>query len=149
MNRTVSLLALSVVCAVVLSSCSSTPPEGTARIEVDLPEQLQSSAGNVVTYAKVHSDDDLFVQLARAEGPITMHRHLRSEETIYLVSGEGVLELSDGGRALHAGDFVVVPRNTPHGFKPTGPKPAVLLSTFVPPFKTGDAILEEALKRQQ
>ncbi len=127
----------------LLAGCSSTPSEGTVRVEVALPEQAKSLVGEPIARATVHADDAVSIQLIRIGGAIAMHHHAESEEIVYLVSGEGVLHVRGGDQALEAGDLVVVPRNTPHGFTPTGTMPAVVLSTFVPTFVDGDVIRDD------
>jgi len=137
--RSASALLLPALAA----ACGSVPPEGEARIERSLPEQARSLQGGPVARATLHEDEQATVQLIRVAAPIARHRHRQSEELVYLLSGEGVLHLRDGDRALQAGDLVVIPVDTPHGFTPTGPEPAVILSTFVPPFVEGDRVMEE------
>ncbi len=143
MRRPASLVPALVVAA--LAGCSS-PPEGAARIEVNLPEQALNIPGGPAVWANLHADDDVTVNLVRLSAPIAMHRHLQSEEVVYLLSGEGILHLNGSDRAMEAGDLFVVPRNTPHGFEPTGPSPAIALSIFTPPQVEGDRIYEGAKK---
>jgi mannose-6-phosphate isomerase-like protein (cupin superfamily) len=135
------------ISCLLLAGCAA-PPEGTARVEVALPEQaLNISADGPVADANLHSDDFLTVNLLRVSSPVAMHRHLESEEVVYVISGEGILHLKDSDRPLTGGDLAIVPRNTPHGFEPTGPHPAVvLLQVFVPRFVTGDRVFEGAPK---
>lgn len=130
-------------CAALLG-CSSVPPEGRARIEVALPQQALSIPGGPVAAANLHADEDVTANLMRLTGPVAVHRHLRSEEIVYVISGEGMLHLAGGDRALEAGDFVVVPRNTPHGFTPTGTEPAIVLSLFAPRWVDGDRVFEDS-----
>ena len=126
---------------VFTAACSETP-EGSARVEVDLPDQGHHLEGSPVAAALIHGDDDVSVSLMKLSGPVAMHRHRQSEELVYVVAGEGVLHLANSQRALRAGDLVVVPRNTPHGFTPTGAEPVVILQTFVPHFIEGDRTFE-------
>lgn len=128
----------------LLLGCAG-PPEGEARVEVALPEQALNIVGaGPVADANLHSDEDVTVNLLRLTAPVVMHRHLESEEILYVVSGEGVLRLKGSDRALAAGDVVIVPRNTPHGFDPTGTQPAILLQLFTPRFVQGDRQFEAA-----
>jgi mannose-6-phosphate isomerase-like protein (cupin superfamily) len=120
----------------LLAGCSA-PPEGEARVEVALPEQAS---------ANLHSDDTMTVNLLRITAPVAMHRHLESEELVYVISGEGVLHLKGSDRPMTAGDMAVVPRNTPHGFDPTSTRPAVVFQVFVPRFVTGDRVFEAGPK---
>jgi len=143
--RAISALALSLAFTLP-GGCGAPPPEGHAHFEVALPEQALTIPGGPVASANLHADEAVTVNLLRLTGPVAMHRHLESEEIVYLLSGEGILHLKDGDRALAAGDFAVVQRNTPHGFEPTGPHPAVLLQIFVPRFVEGDRHFESAAR---
>ncbi len=128
------------------AACSSTRPEGESRIELDLPAQAANLAGGAIAAGLVHEDDDVSINVVRIAAPIALHRHLQSEEVLYLLSGEGTLQLALDVRTLRAGDLVVVPRNTPHAFTPTGKDPAVVLQLFTPRFVEGDQPLETAAR---
>ena len=129
----------------LLAACST--PEGTTRVEVDLPEQAKNVAGAAFASTNLHTDRYFTANLVRLSEPVAMHRHVESEEVLYVLSGEGVLHGIDGDRTLEAGDFVVVPRNTPHGFDPTGTSPTVVLQLFVPTFVEGDRIFDDETER--
>lgn len=111
--------------------------------EPDLPEQGKNITGGPIAVADLYHSFAQTVNLIRAEAPIGMHRHMQSEETVYVVSGQGILHMNGGVRTIHAGDLVIVPRNTPHGFTPTGDEPTVVLSIFTPAFQVGDRLYED------
>jgi mannose-6-phosphate isomerase-like protein (cupin superfamily) len=140
-----AFLVSSIAC-LLLAGCSA-PPEGEARVEVALPEQAMNiPAEGGLASANLHSDDTMTVNLLRITAPVAMHRHLESEELVYVISGEGVLHLKGSDRPMTAGDMAVVPRNTPHGFDPTSTRPAVVFQVFVPRFVTGDRVFEAGPK---
>ena len=124
------------------AACSNTRPEGQARFELDLPAQAQNLAGGPIAAGLVHEDAQVSVNVVRIAGPIAPHRHLKSEEIVYLLSGAGTVQVARDTRELRAGDFFVVPRNTPHAFTPSGDGPVVVLQFFSPPFVEGDRVLE-------
>ena len=132
--RRLFLLAAPLLAA---ASCGA-PPQGSARVEVDLPEQAKQLPGDAVASAELHGDGTLTLRLVRATAPLAPCRHLQSEVTIYVVSGEGTLALDHRTRPLRAGDLVVLPRNTPYAFAPAGRDAAVLLQTFAPPLQVDD-----------
>lgn len=125
--------------ALALAACVA--PPGQVVIEEDLPERAVNDGPAPVTVVGLHASAEQTVNLLRIDRAVPAHRHLHSQETVYVISGQGVLELEGGTRDLEAGDLVVVPRNTLHGFTPTG-GPAVVLSIFTPPFQEGDRLLE-------
>ncbi|MBM4015753.1 MAG: cupin domain-containing protein [Planctomycetes bacterium] len=131
------------IAPLLLAACTTVPPEGQVRIERGIPEQAYALAPAAIARSTLHDDPHATIQLVRLSGPIAQHRHLHSEEIVYLVSGSGVLHLRDGDVELRAGDLAVIPRNTPHGFTPGGAEPAVVLSTFVPHFIDGDRVMEK------
>jgi quercetin dioxygenase-like cupin family protein len=60
----------------------------------------------------------ILVDAPQGRGP-GLHRHPYAE--VFLVhEGEGVFRTEDGERPVRAGDLVVVPANTWHGFTATG-----------------------------
>ncbi|MSR47365.1 MAG: cupin domain-containing protein [Planctomycetes bacterium] len=142
LGRRFTPIASLALAALATAGCSSIPLEGRARIERALPEQARALPTAAIARATVHDDTYASIQLIRISEPIALHRHLQSEEIVYLLSGAGVLHLRGENVELCAGDLAVIPRNTPHGFTPTGAEPAVVLSTFVPPFIDGDRVME-------
>jgi quercetin dioxygenase-like cupin family protein len=45
------------------------------------------------------------------------HKHTWSDETYYILEGEITFLINNDIHTAHAGDFVLVPRNTRHGFR--------------------------------
>ena len=60
------------------------------------------------------------------------HIHHREDETFYLVEGELEVRLGDETISASAGDFVNIPKGTPHAFVNRGQTPAKMIATFVP-----------------
>lgn len=130
-------------CALLLAlaGCAA-PPEGQALVEEDLPRRLvQDGERAPVSITRLHESEQQTVSLLRVEVGVPMHRHLHSEETVFVLTGRGTLHLEGGTRDLEPGDLVVVPRNTPHGFTPTD-GPVVVLSIFAPALREGDRVPE-------
>jgi len=73
-----------------------------------------------------------FEAVVPAGGGPPAHVHTREDESFYIVSGS--LEILMGDKAYQArrGDFVYIPRGTPHRFKNVGTDTAVQLVTFAP-----------------
>ena len=69
----------------------------------------------------------------------TLHRHDKSAQISYLLSGKGEHLTENGAVAIKTGDATYVPKNTWHGFHNTGSDQAVLLSIYSPA-----ALLSEA-----
>lgn len=61
-----------------------------------------------------------------------LHVHDHEEEAFYVLSGRGVFVLGDERRELGVGDFVIVPRGTPHTLAPLGDEELRMLTIISP-----------------
>lgn len=61
------------------------------------------------------------------------HTHPESNETLYVLRGEGRQEVGDETREIAAGELVFVPEGVEHGTVNTGWEPLVLLAVYAPP----------------
>lgn len=66
-----------------------------------------------------------------AGGP-PLHTHADSDESFYVVSGALEFQTNDQVLIANAGDFIFVPRGTPHRFKNIGVPTVRLLFMFAP-----------------
>jgi len=79
-----------------------------------------------------------FVKIAKFKGEFIMHKHLSEDELFYVIQGELFIELTDNTLHLKAGEFVIIPKGTPH--KPYAPhEVSVLLFEPVSTLNTGEA----------
>ncbi|TSA81708.1 cupin domain-containing protein [Deinococcus detaillensis] len=60
-----------------------------------------------------------------------LHQHEAEEEQFYVLSGQLTYQVGPRTFEVKAGDFVHIPRQTPHSIT-NGPQPARLLATFSP-----------------
>jgi quercetin dioxygenase-like cupin family protein len=60
------------------------------------------------------------------------HIHHREDETFYILEGEISARLGDKAITASAGDFINIPRGTPHSFKNEGDRLLRMISTFTP-----------------
>jgi quercetin dioxygenase-like cupin family protein len=70
---------------------------------------------------------------------VPAHVHPSQEERIEVVDGEVELRLGRRRRRLAAGDSVLVPAGTAHGFRALGDRPARLVNELRPALRTDDA----------
>src|SRR5438105_3602781 len=78
----------------------------------------------------------------------TLHRHLKTDETFYVIEGEFKFYLDGKIVTLHCGDMADVPRMTPYAFANLTNKPARLLGTFTPSsFEKFFALTAELVKK--
>lgn len=71
---------------------------------------------------------------------IAPHLHREHDEVIYCTEGEGIARLGDEKIRMKAGDFVVIPPNTPHAVTVTSHKPMRGISVFSPVFDGKDRV---------
>ncbi len=54
------------------------------------------------------------VKLVKFKGPFTWHHHDEEDELFLVVKGSFVMELHDKNIELKEGEFLIIPRGTPH-----------------------------------
>ncbi|MCB0429704.1 MAG: cupin domain-containing protein [Flavobacteriales bacterium] len=95
---------------------------------------------------KLHSDSTVSVFVAWVEKEIPLHYHASHTETVYVLEGEGTMELGDSTFAIHPGQVLVMIPGTHHAVKKTGDTPLKAISVFSPGLITPDRILVEPKK---
>ncbi len=73
-----------------------------------------------------------------------LHRHHKTEEIYYVISGRGRMTLGDDLFPLKTGDTVCIPPGTPHRVEATAPTPLRLLCCCSPAYAHDDTELLEA-----
>jgi quercetin dioxygenase-like cupin family protein len=66
------------------------------------------------------------------------HRHDRHDGAVLILRGGGDLHLGDRVAPLTPGDFILIPRGTPHWFVNRSSAPSAAWVTFTPPFDRSD-----------
>ncbi|MFE4963578.1 cupin domain-containing protein [Streptomyces sp. NPDC056660] len=62
-----------------------------------------------------------------------LHTHPNSDEVLYFIDGEGIQTVGDSGEfPVRAGDFVFVPRGTPHSTFNTGWRQLRIIVVYTP-----------------
>ena len=69
------------------------------------------------------------------------HRHPRSEEIYYILSGRGRMVLGDEAREVGPLDAILIPPGTRHTIANTGDEPLVFLCCCAPPYSHDDTVL--------
>jgi quercetin dioxygenase-like cupin family protein len=68
--------------------------------------------------------------LFQTNEPVPEHTHADTEETIYVVVGEGTLNVGGRDFPLAASSFVTIPRGTSHSMTRRGSRPLMFVSTL-------------------
>jgi mannose-6-phosphate isomerase-like protein (cupin superfamily) len=82
------------------------------------------------------------VRVNRLEDRIKRHTHPSSHHFLYFIKGQVEISVGDQTRVVGAGDFVTIPRGTPHAMYSVGELGAVFLDVAAPP-DAGDVIWHE------
>jgi mannose-6-phosphate isomerase-like protein (cupin superfamily) len=109
-------------------------------VEVEKPQVFQQHDGfQLATLART---PEVNVRVNRLEGRIKRHTHPTSHHFLYFIKGRVELRVGDEIKIVAAGDFVTIPRGTPHAMNRIGDLEAVFLDLATPP-DIGDVIWHE------
>jgi quercetin dioxygenase-like cupin family protein len=106
-------------------------------------EQLQSSeTDDEFQLAPLAQTPEMNIRLNKLQGRIKRHVHPQSNHFLYLIKGQIELTVGDETKVVGAGDFVTIPRETPHAMKRIGDVEALFLDVASPP-DVGDVVWYE------
>lgn len=88
-------------------------------------------------------DSTSSVHLTQVESVVESHHHAKHDENVWFIRGAGRLTLGDQKLKVKAGQFIHIPRGTPHAFHNLGSSPAVVISVFSPGFDGKDRIYHD------
>ena len=71
------------------------------------------------------------------------HRHNNSQETYYILDGDGLVEVAAESERVGPGDAILIPAGAPHRITAVWPKALVLLCICCPPYADDDTELLE------
>lgn len=82
--------------------------------KVNLKERV-NSISELFSYFKVGQLNNHILNVLQAENrTLEFHTHEQSDEMFYCIEGEFDIEFDDGITHLCEGDFIIVPKGTPH-----------------------------------
>ncbi len=89
---------------------------------------------------KLIEDDSETVLLAILPpgAEIKPHYHSSHDETVYIISGSGIVLINGTWKPIHAGELQFNPIHSVHAVKNTGKEPLVALIIFTPAMKKPD-----------
>jgi mannose-6-phosphate isomerase-like protein (cupin superfamily) len=73
---------------------------------------------------------DAMTRLLQLRDPLASHTHNSLDEILYVVAGEGSMNVGDQRTAVAAGSVTVIPRTLAHTIEPRGRNPLILLSVL-------------------
>jgi mannose-6-phosphate isomerase-like protein (cupin superfamily) len=74
---------------------------------------------------------------------VKLHKHLEHSEHVYVLEGEGNMQLGNEKLNIKSGDIIFIPQNTPHKVVTTSKNPLKVVSIQSPKFDGADRILLE------
>lgn len=74
---------------------------------------------------------------------VKLHKHLEHSEHVYVLDGEGNMQLGNEKLNIKAGDIIFIPQNTPHKVVTISKNPLKVISVQSPKFDGKDRILLE------
>lgn len=109
-----------------------------------VPTQIYTTKDGSAIRELWHPDHHGQTSMSLAEATVPagagtlLHKHVRSEEIYYVVSGKGLMECGDKRFRIQAGDTVRIPPGTPHRVEAGLEAPLVLLCCCSPPYRHDD-----------
>ena len=88
--------------------------------------------------------DTRSASLVQIRQKLSLHYHILSEETVYIIKGRGIMTVGKEIRPIQPGDIIAIPRGVAHGVENRSPEPLVALSVMSPPFDGKDRIFVES-----
>ncbi len=107
-------------------------------------DTIQCPAGVENIYSRPLYSDSLcssFVIFIKKE--VKLHKHLHHTEHVTVLDGEATMTLGDKVFTVKKGDFIFIPKNTPHKVVTTSKTPLKVISLQAPYFDGTDRVLLE------
>jgi quercetin dioxygenase-like cupin family protein len=108
--------------------------------QVETPQLFQRFDGFQLA-TLVHTPE-VNIRVNRLQDRIKRHTHPNSNHFLYFIKGQVELSVGADTKVVGVGDFVTIPRGTPHAMHRLGESEAVFLDVASPP-DVGDVIWHE------
>jgi mannose-6-phosphate isomerase-like protein (cupin superfamily) len=103
--------------------------------EIKPPADLENI--HVVKIASDSYSSDFIIFVKKQ---VPLHKHVEHSETIYVLEGKGHFQLGDQTIEIVAGDYIRVPKGTPHSVKVLSSIPLKIISVQAPEFFGKDRV---------
>lgn len=131
-----------------LAGCAAAPspgpPDFSRSDRTDLQAQLERNPigpGETVRITKLVDSSDMSGILVQVRGSMPPHFHKLTQEVMYMLRGEGMLQLGTERMPITAGAVVRIPAGTVHTFTNQGPAPAVFFVVTTPRWDEQDRFM--------
>ncbi len=117
-------------------------------ININQVEPFTTKDGSEIRELLAHRNSCIRNQtLAEARLPVgggtAPHRHVRTEEIYYILSGEGEMRIGDETQAVSPGDAIAIPSGKVHEITNTGDEVLSFLCCCAPGYEHEDTVLED------
>ena len=89
---------------------------------------------------KFNDDKEQTTFMIWVKNEVKLHKHNFHIENVYVVSGKGEFTLGDEVFKIKKGDYINIPKQTPHALKVTSRNPMQVISIQSPQFKGIDRV---------
>ncbi len=103
--------------------------------EIKAPDDMENI--HIVKLASDVYSTDLVIFVKKQ---VPLHKHVAHSETIYVLEGKGLLQLGEESFEIVSGDYIRVPKGTPHGVKVFSSIPLKIISVQAPEFFGKDRV---------
>ena len=98
---------------------------------------------NIFVKQLYHDSSDVSSFLILIKKEVKSHKHLSHAEHVYVLEGEGIMQLGKISKKIKKGDFIFIPKNTFHSVITTSVIPLKVISLQSPFFDGNDRILKD------
>jgi mannose-6-phosphate isomerase-like protein (cupin superfamily) len=74
---------------------------------------------------------------------VKLHKHITHDEQVYVIEGEGKMQLGEKIKEIKKGDFIFIPKNTYHSVKTTSNNELKVISIQAPYFDGKDRFFKK------
>lgn len=94
----------------------------------------------IILVKKVSDDQNQTSFVIWVKGEVKMHKHNYHTENLYVLQGKGDFTLGGSTFQIKKGDYLTIPKQTPHAVKVTSKRPLKVVSIQSPQFLGVDRI---------
>lgn len=97
----------------------------------------------------LHSDSTTSTFVIFVKKTVPAHFHAHHTEQVFVLEGEGIMQMGDQNLEVKAGDFIIIPKNTIHAVEVTSEQPMKVISIQSPQFFGKDRIMVSPKKEKE
>ncbi|MBL4716052.1 MAG: cupin domain-containing protein [Bacteroidia bacterium] len=114
-----------------------------AQITEDIKNLQPAEEFENIHVQKIYSDSNSTGFVIWVKKSVKAHKHVTHTEHLYILEGEGQMEIGTKDYLIKPGDYLVIPENTAHSLKVTSSNLVKVLSIQTPEFLGNDRVFIE------